>query len=187
MAKKPKPAPTSNSKAEGVNLSEVERLLGFMDEHGLEEFEYERNGLRIRLKKPSALHPGLSRTLSLPEIVVSGAAGSAEAVGDSVASKPGHSAGRQSGSEAAISEDLHVVKSPIVGTFYGSPSPGADAFVTVGATVESGQVLCIIEAMKLMNEIESDVAGEVVRIFVENGQPVEYGEPLFGIHPHRKK
>ena len=82
---------------------------------------------------------------------------------------------------APVAEDLHVVKSPIVGTFYSAPSPGADPFVTVGAQVDVGQVLCIIEAMKLMNEIESDVAGEVVKIFVENGQPVEYGEPLFGI------
>ena len=79
------------------------------------------------------------------------------------------------------------MKSPIVGTFYGSPSPGAEAFVTVGSKVENGQPLCIIEAMKLMNEIESDVAGEIVRIFVENGQPVEYGESLFGIRTHRKK
>ena len=76
-----------------------------------------------------------------------------------------------------------MVKSPIVGTFYASASPEAEPFVTVGANVEAGQVLCIIEAMKLMNEIESDVAGEVVQIFVENGQPVEYGEPLFGIRP----
>jgi acetyl-CoA carboxylase biotin carboxyl carrier protein len=187
MPKKAKSTPSSNSKAGSVNLSEVERLLDFMDQHGLEEFEYERNGVRIRLKKPSASHPGLSRAMSFPEIVVPGDTRSGDAVGDPAASKPGHSAARQSASEAAISEDLHVVKSPIVGTFYGCPSPGADPFVTVGASVESGQVLCIIEAMKLMNEIESDVAGEVVRIFVENGQPVEYGEPLFGIHPHRKK
>ncbi|MGA9145316.1 MAG: acetyl-CoA carboxylase biotin carboxyl carrier protein, partial [Candidatus Acidiferrales bacterium] len=88
---------------------------------------------------------------------------------------------------AARAEDLHVVKSPIVGTFYSSASPEADPFVTVGAKVDSGQVLCIIEAMKLMNEIESDVAGEIVKAFVENGQPVEYGEPLFGIRPHGKK
>jgi acetyl-CoA carboxylase biotin carboxyl carrier protein len=80
-----------------------------------------------------------------------------------------------------------VIKSPIVGTYYASPSPNADAFVAVGAKVESGQVLCIIEAMKLMNEIESDVAGEVVQIFVENGKPVEYGEPLFGIRVREKK
>jgi len=89
--------------------------------------------------------------------------------------------------EARQTEDLHLVKSPIVGTFYGSPSPGAEPFVKVGAFVETGQTLCIVEAMKLMNEIESDESGEVVRVFVENGQPVEYGQPLFGIRPSRKK
>ncbi|MFY9804077.1 MAG: acetyl-CoA carboxylase biotin carboxyl carrier protein, partial [Candidatus Acidiferrales bacterium] len=94
---------------------------------------------------------------------------------------------REAAADAAHSEDLHIVKSPIVGTFYTSASPGTEPFVAIGAKVESGQVLCIIEAMKLMNEIESDVAGEVVRIFVENGHPVEYGEALFGIRPHRKK
>ena len=89
--------------------------------------------------------------------------------------------------EARPSEDLHMVKSPIVGTFYGSPSPGSDVFVKVGSHVETGQVLCIVEAMKLMNEIEADAAGEVVRIFAENGQPVEYGQPLFGIRTSRNK
>ena len=84
-------------------------------------------------------------------------------------------------------DDLHLVKSPIVGTFYGSPSPGAEPFVKIGGYVEAGQTLCIVEAMKLMNEIESDSSGEVLRIFVENGQPVEYGQPLFGIRPSRKK
>jgi acetyl-CoA carboxylase biotin carboxyl carrier protein len=79
------------------------------------------------------------------------------------------------------------VKSPIVGTFYSAATPGSEPFVTVGSKVDAGQTLCIIEAMKLMNEIESDVAGEVARVFVENGQPVEYGEPLFGIRTHRKK
>jgi len=88
---------------------------------------------------------------------------------------------------ASASEDLHLVKSPIVGTFYGAPSPGAEAFVKVGGYVETGQTLCIVEAMKLMNEIESDTSGEVLRVFVENGQPVEYGQPLFGIRPSRKK
>jgi len=89
--------------------------------------------------------------------------------------------------EARASEDLHLVKSPIVGTFYGSPSPGAEPFVEVGGYIEAGQTLCIVEAMKLMNEIESDMSGEVLRIFAENGQPVEYGQPLFGIRPSRKK
>jgi acetyl-CoA carboxylase biotin carboxyl carrier protein len=79
------------------------------------------------------------------------------------------------------------VKSPIVGTYYGSPSPGAEPFANIGAYIETGQTLCIVEAMKLMNEIESDISGEVLRVFVENGQPVEYGQPLFGIRPSRKK
>jgi acetyl-CoA carboxylase biotin carboxyl carrier protein len=88
--------------------------------------------------------------------------------------------------QAATAEDLHVIKSPIVGTFYASATPGAEPFVKLGSQVDAGQVLCIIEAMKLMNEIESDVAGEVARAFVENGHPVEYGQALFAIRPHRK-
>jgi acetyl-CoA carboxylase biotin carboxyl carrier protein len=84
-------------------------------------------------------------------------------------------------------EDLFLVKSPIVGTFYGSPSPGSEPFVKVGSYVDAGQTLCIVEAMKLMNEIESETSGEVLRIFAENGQPVEYGQPLFGIRPSRKR
>ena len=96
--------------------------------------------------------------------------------------------GNTTGEEATRgAEDLFLVKSPIVGTFYGSPSPGAEPFVKVGTHVDSGQTLCIVEAMKLMNEIESEVTGEVLRIFAENGQPVEYGQPLFGIRPSRKR
>jgi acetyl-CoA carboxylase biotin carboxyl carrier protein len=85
----------------------------------------------------------------------------------------------------AVDEDalLHVVKSPIVGTFYESPSPGSPAFVKIGDQVEMGQVICIVEAMKLMNEIESDAAGEVVKRLVQNGQPVEYGQALFAVRP----
>jgi len=99
----------------------------------------------------------------------------------------GASSGASAATEARATDDLHLVKSPIVGTYYESPSPGSEAFVKVGQFVESGQTLCIVEAMKLMNEIESDASGEVMRIFVENGQPVEYGQPLFGIRPSRKK
>ncbi len=161
-----------------VDLREVERLLGFMEKHGLEECEYERGDLRIHLKKPTQSSPALYRPSSLPDIVVANP--------ETRAANPGPAPAKEA-AETARSEDLHVVKSPIVGTFYGAPSPGAEAFVHIGDHVETGQVLCIIEAMKLMNEIESDVAGEVMRIFVENGQPVEYGEPLFAIHPNRKK
>ena len=84
---------------------------------------------------------------------------------------------------ATPAEELHIVKSPIVGTYYAAPNPEAEPFVRVGDMVEAGQTVCIIEAMKLMNEIEADVSGEVVRILVENGQPVEYGEPLFALRP----
>jgi acetyl-CoA carboxylase biotin carboxyl carrier protein len=169
--------------SDGVNLAEVERLLEFMQKHGLEEFEYKRKGLRIWLKKPSA-HPTLAYApMAAPEIVVAPAPSAA-----APKSERGQSGAREGSGEAARPEEnVHVVKSPIVGTFYAAAGPGSEAFVTVGSKVESGQALCIIEAMKLMNEIESDVAGEVVRIFVENGQPVEYGEPLFGIRQNRKK
>jgi acetyl-CoA carboxylase biotin carboxyl carrier protein len=86
-----------------------------------------------------------------------------------------------------VAEEEHIIKSPIVGTFYSGPSPDAGPFVKVGDHVEAGQTVCIIEAMKLMNEIEADIAGEVARVMVENGQPVEYGEPLFALRPVGKK
>ena len=160
----------------------MEQLLAFMEKHGLEEFEYERDGVRVRLKKPSMHSPVAMRAFAAPET-------HAPAGGSHAAP---HAAPVQAGSHApaagaSAAEDLHVIKSPIVGTFYSSASPGADPFVIAGAQVTSGQVLCIIEAMKLMNEIESDVAGEIVKIFAENGQPVEYGEPLFGIRERGKK
>jgi acetyl-CoA carboxylase biotin carboxyl carrier protein len=167
-----------------VDFAEVERLLAFMEKHGLEEFEYERDGVRVRLKKPSAHAPAVFRGAPGYEPAPSGgqaATGSAHTAHHS----PAHEAPAVAASAPA--EELHVIKSPIVGTFYASASPGGDPFVTVGAKVDSGQVLCIIEAMKLMNEIESDVAGEVAKIYVENGQPVEYGESLFGIRAHGKK
>ncbi len=157
----------------GVRLADVEQLLAFMDKHGLEEFEYARGGVHIRLKKPGVLPVvGATRVVMASES------------GPALATEPPRSATHAT---AAPRTDLHVIKSPIVGTFYGSPSPGAEPFVTAGSRVEAGQVLCIIEAMKLMNEIESDVAGELVQIYVENGKPVEYGEPLFGIRASGKK
>ena len=159
----------------GVDLPEVECLLDFMQKHDLEDFEYERNGFRIRLRKPSAAPATSPRMVFAPEAAASPAI------------EPGTSEPVPPAPDAGQAEGLHVVKSPIVGTFYASPNPDAGVFVSVGSRVEVGQVLCIIEAMKLMNEIESDTAGEVVRIFVENGHPVEYGQPLFGIRPNRGK
>jgi len=163
-------------------MQQIEQLFQFMTVHNLEEFEYSRGDLHIRLRKPS---PGLvlagQRAVAAPEIIVANPGSAAPAIEGASASAPAGA------SEARLTEDLHLVKSPIVGTFYGSPSPGAEPFVKVGAFVETGQTLCIVEAMKLMNEIESDESGEIMRIFAENGQPVEYGQPLFGIRPSRKK
>ena len=162
-------------------MQQIEQLFQFMTEHNLEEFEYSRGDLHIRLRKPSSgLVLSASRAASVPEIIVANPGGTAPAASEAAAPAP-------TASETRLTEDLHLVKSPIVGTFYGSPSPGSEPFVKVGAFVETGQTLCIVEAMKLMNEIESDETGEVVRVFVENGQPVEYGQPLFGIRPSRKK
>ncbi len=167
----------------GVDLSQLERLLAFMSQHGLEEFEYSHGDLRIRLKKPATNSaPAPQHLLKSPEIVVPSPSPSATPEPASV-TQPS----RESPPEAERAEDSHIVKSPIVGTYYSAPTPGAEPFVKVGDLVEVGQVLCIIEAMKLMNEIESEVGGEITRIFVENGQPVEYGEPLFAIRPIRKK
>jgi acetyl-CoA carboxylase biotin carboxyl carrier protein len=148
-----------------------------MSEHNLEEFEYSRGDLKIRLKKPSVGVPMYSRSMGVPEIIVPGVPERPAAASPSA----------PAASEPRATEELHLVKSPIVGTYYEAPSPGAEAFVKIGAHVESGQTLCIVEAMKLMNEIESDESGELIRIFVENGQPVEYGQPLYGIRPSRKR
>jgi acetyl-CoA carboxylase biotin carboxyl carrier protein len=189
MAKKQTPKAASGSPTHGVDLPEIEKLLDFMRKHGLEEFEYERQGFRIRLKKPSSPSYAFPSGTA-PEIVVASAAPHSSYA--SAASAGGASAAPAAAQHAPAAdtmraEDLHIVKSPIVGTFYVAAGPDADPFVSIGSKVETGQVLCIIEAMKLMNEIESDAAGEVVRIFVDNGHPVEYGEALFGIRPHRKK
>jgi acetyl-CoA carboxylase biotin carboxyl carrier protein len=183
MAKKTKQAASPLS-GRGVDLAEVERLLDFMEAHHLEQFEYERDGFRVLLKKASALLPVPSPPDSRrPVLAEHPSAEAAMAAAVASAYSPSSTGVR---SAAEKMEDLHVIKSPIVGTFYWAASPGAEPFVTVGAGVEPGQVLCIIEAMKLMNEIESDVAGEVAKIFPDNGSPVEYGQPLFGIRLNRK-
>ena len=179
---KSKQPPKSSPTFADPEVQRIEQLLEFMTKHNLEEFEYSRGDLHIRLRKPAAgMVLAAPRAMADPEIIVS-SAGAASAT-----AAPQAAAAAAPAAEARATEDLHLVKSPIVGTFYGSPSPGSEPFVKVGAFVETGQTLCIVEAMKLMNEIESDETGEIVRIFVENGQPVEYGQPLFGIRPSRKK
>ena len=169
----------SNSPFANTEIEHIEQLLRFMTEHNLEEFEYAQGDLKIRLKKPSGHAP---RQISVPEIIVAGASPQVAPLNPAPSSPAAPSI-----ESPRSSEDLHLVKSPIVGTYYESPSPGSEPFVKIGGYVETGQTLCIVEAMRLMNEIESDMSGEVLRIFVENGQPVEYGQPLFGIRPSRKK
>jgi acetyl-CoA carboxylase biotin carboxyl carrier protein len=185
--KKPSKAKGSPSFA-SPEIEQIEQLLRFMTEHNLEEFEYSRGDLRIRLRKPATGVFLAGSRPGVPEIIVPGESyAGAQAAGYGGGGHPSPAHPGASAAESRSSEDLHLVKSPIVGTYYESPSPGTEAFVKVGAYVEMGQTLCIVEAMKLMNEIESDATGEVVRIFVENGQPVEYGQPLFGVRPGRKR
>jgi acetyl-CoA carboxylase biotin carboxyl carrier protein len=185
--KRKQPAKSQQSSSiTSPEVQQIEQLLRLMGEHNLEEFEYESGDLRIRLKKPSSNAAIVSRAVAVPEIIIPGAVDRVAAASNPAPAGGMAQTGAASG-EPRASEDLHIVKSPIVGTYYEAPSPGAEAFVKVGAHIESGQILCIVEAMKLMNEIESDESGEVIRIFVENGQPVEYGQPLFGIRPSRKR
>jgi acetyl-CoA carboxylase biotin carboxyl carrier protein len=174
----------SEISVQGVDLEQLERLFSFMSEHGLEEFEYSRGDLKIRLKK-AALNQGPA-----PALAATQSAPSPSGVTPAATVAPAQAAGATAASEAAppaAAADEHVIKSPIVGTFYAGPSPEAGPFVRVGDFVEAGQTVCIVEAMKLMNEIEADISGEVVRVFIENSQPVEYGEPLFALRPMGKK
>jgi acetyl-CoA carboxylase biotin carboxyl carrier protein len=162
----------------GVDLEQVEKLLDFMTAHGLEEFEYEQGGLHIRLRKGGSGEARAPLT-HVPEPLATPAHARARADSGET-----HAAAHPAPPPA---EELHIVKSPIVGTFYGAPGPDAPPFVNPGDTVREGQVLCIVEAMKLMNEIEADASGEVVGVLAENGQPVEYGQPLFSIRTAKKK
>jgi acetyl-CoA carboxylase biotin carboxyl carrier protein len=166
-----------------VNLDDVREILALMRENGLSEFEIEHEGLRLRLRKeaPSPVAP--SHASGAASVVAAaahalGAPGVGAAPGTPAS---GQSDGQGSGLPAADEIELAVVKSPIVGTFYRSSEPAAPSFVEIGAMVKKGQVLCIIEAMKLMNEIDSEYDGEIVNVYVENGQPVQYGERLFAI------
>ena len=162
-----------------MNQKELKELIEFLIEKDIAEFELERGDVKVRIKRaqeapvpapPAQVIAVHSAGLPAPDAAVS----ASPAVAAAPSSKP---------AEPEAKENLHVVRSPIVGTFYESPSPGSPPFIKVGDKVELGQVLCIVEAMKLMNEIESDVAGEVVKKLVNNGQPIEYGQELFVIRP----
>jgi len=163
-----------------MNLKELKDLIDYLTEKDVAEFELERGDVKVRIKRAGAeAHVAQPPYLTYqapppPSVAVPAAPASAS---------PASPLAAQSTGPAAESEEagVHIIRSPIVGTFYESPSPGAPAFVKVGDTVNVGQVLCIIEAMKLMNEIESDYAGEITKMYVGNGQPVEYGQPLFAV------
>ena len=156
-----------------MDFDELNRILDIVRQHELSEFELEREGFKIKIKKGALVHAQYPAAPPAP--APPPAAASAPAAAPIAA---------QASAEAASTKaeiDLAVVKSPIVGTFFRAAEPGAPPFVEVGDMVKKGQVLCIIEAMKLMNEIDSEYDGEIVSVYVENGQPVQYGERLFAI------
>ena len=160
-----------------MDLDQLKQILDLVREHDLSEFEIEHEGLRLKIRKD----PATGVVAAVPLAVGGAPAPAASAA----AGPPPHTSATAAvapPSEAVdVDIELAVVKSPIVGTFYRAPEPGAPDFVEIGTTVKKGQVLYIIEAMKLMNEIDSEYDGEIVNVYVENGQPVQYGERLFAI------
>jgi acetyl-CoA carboxylase biotin carboxyl carrier protein len=163
-----------------MNIKEVKDLIREILLSDISEFELEHTGTRVKLRRGTTSSDGA--LVSVPHAVVSQVAPGHEfpaaAAGSYV---PSGAAG-----ESVVSEEgLHIITSPIVGTFYRSPAPETEPYVKINSRVEAGSTLCIVEAMKLMNEIPSDVSGEVVEICVDNGQPVEYGQKLFGIRPRK--
>jgi acetyl-CoA carboxylase biotin carboxyl carrier protein len=166
-----------------MDLNQIKQILDLVREHELSEFEIEHEGLRLKIRKDvNGAHVVTLPAPVVPAVVMPGAAQAATTLPTAPAplvTTPTAASAADAAIDAEI--ELAVVKSPIVGTFYRSSEPGAPPFVEIGATVKKGQVLCIIEAMKLMNEIDSEYDGEVTNIYVENGQPVQYGERLFAI------
>ena len=160
-----------------MTLDEIKQLIEFIKSHDLSEFELEHDGVKIRVKSGANHHQAVAMphmATQMPMMAAPAMAAPAAAPAATPAAAP---PAEEEGGELAI------VKSPIVGTFYRSAEPGAKPFVSVGDTVRKGQVLCIIEAMKLMNEIDSEYDGEITSIYIENGQAVQYGERLFAIKP----
>jgi acetyl-CoA carboxylase biotin carboxyl carrier protein len=155
-----------------MNQKELKELIEFLIEKDIAEFELERGDVKVRIKRgtPEAAHPAPAERIIAVQPAVPQPVQAPLAAAPPPAAPP-----------APVQEDLHMVRSPIVGTYYESPSPGSPPFVKPGDMVEAGQVICIVEAMKLMNEIEADASGEIVKVLVANGQPIEYGQELFAI------
>ena len=155
------------------NMDELRDLANLVDEHGFTDFEFENANIRVRLSKNPA-----PQFIQAPQSYTPAPASApAQTAQSATASQTTDS----TSTETPADESLHVITSPIVGTFYRAPAPDKDPYIKEGSNVSPDTIVCIIEAMKLMNEIEAEVSGEVVKIFVENGQSVEYGQPLFGI------
>ena len=165
-----------------INMDELRELIQLIRENEFTEFELEREGFRVRFRRgveASETGAGVfDSSLGLVESTTG--SGQVTETKASATSAPSHP-GAKAQTEASADQDLYIIPSPIVGTFYRAASPQAEAFVKIGGRVEPETVVCIIEAMKLMNEIQAETTGEVAKIYVENGQPVEYGQPLFGI------
>jgi acetyl-CoA carboxylase biotin carboxyl carrier protein len=165
-----------------MNQKELRELIEFLKEQEIVEFEMERGDFKVKVKRAGAAPAVVSDRIIA--VHAAPAVAPAETVSQPAAAVPPPS--KPAGAaEAAPDEGLHMVKSPIVGTFYESPSPGSPPFVKLGDTIEAGQILCIVEAMKLMNEIEADASGEIVKKLANNGQPIEYGQELFAIRPKK--
>lgn len=170
-----------------LNLGELRELVELIAQYGFTDFELEREGIRVRLRRELAVQntssSGASTSAGQTPTQTTGhvalpVPNAAETRSAPVAVPPPSTEATKT---AAPDEDLHIITSPIVGTFYRAPSPTTEPFVRLGSHVDPDMVVCIIEAMKLMNEIQAETSGEVAKIYVENGQPVEYGQPLFGI------
>ncbi len=158
------------------DIDDLRKLIDFLKAHQVAEFDLDRGDLKIRLKFHEQQAAAPANLADLARLLAS-----APATAHAAPPAPAPLATSAVAPAADPDAGLHIVKSPIVGTFYGSPSPGSAPFVSPGDRVEKGQVICIVEAMKLMNEIEADAAGEIVKCLVTNGQPIEFGQPLFAI------
>lgn len=166
-----------------VNMAELREIIAVIQENGFAEFELQRENFRIHVRRnlEVGVTPGASSNSASPMLSEPAPAPTTKTSAPTVQQTAPEHPGAQAETAASEDQGLHMITSPIVGTFYRSASPNADPFVKIGSSVEPEMVVCIIEAMKLMNEIQAETSGEVVKIYVENGQPVEYGQPLFGI------
>ena len=166
-----------------MNIKEIKELIEAVAQNGITELEVERTGVKVRIRKQVQ-----SAQVNAPAVSPGSTTAALGSQAPGLVASENGSTGVQVMAQVPIEgkEDLYVVRSPIVGTFYRAPNPNAEPFVKVGDVVEPGRVMCIVEAMKLMNEIEAEVAGEIANIFIENGEPVEFGQALFGIRPVNK-